>query len=106
MKKLFKIESDCLDIIKRIKSIDKNYFVVFDLDLKQYQLHNSGQFHNSYCLTFPFDCLDERAYLHVLKTRVQNSDSLFEEIDRQNKLLEKKQINQVLNNFKERFYDS
>lgn len=106
MKKLLKIESDCLDIIKRIQTIDKNYFVAINLDTKKYELHNSGQLYNSYCLTLPFDCLDERAYLHVLKTRVQNSDALFEEMDRQNKLLEKKQIEQVLNNFKERFYDS
>lgn len=106
MKKSFKIESDCLDIIKRIKSIDKHYFVVLNLNTQKFELHNTSQGKNSYCLTFPFNVLDERAYLHVLKTRVQNSDALFEEMERQNKLLEKKQINSVLNDFKERFYDS
>lgn len=106
MKKSFKIESDCLDIIKRIKSIDKHYFVVLNLNTQKFELHNTSQGKNSYCLTFPFSELDERAYLHVLKTRVQNSDALFEEMERQNKLLEKKQINSVLNDFKERFYDS
>lgn len=106
MKKSFKIESDCLDIVQRIKAIDENYFVMYNLNTQKYELHNSEQKQRTYCLTFPFDTLDERAYLHVLKTRVQNADKIFKELDRQNKLLEQKQINQVLNDFKERFYDS
>lgn len=106
MEKSFEIESDCLDIVKRIKSVDENYFIKFNVNAQKFELHNRDQGRRTYCLTFPFDTLDERAYLHVLRTRVQNSDALFEEIDRQNKLLEKRQMNEVLNGFKERFYES
>lgn len=105
MKKSFIIESDCLDIVQRIKTIDKDYFVEFNLQTGKFELHHAGQAKGTYCLTFPFDVLDERAYLHVLKTKVQNSDALFEEMERQNKLLEKRQINQILNDFKENLYD-
>lgn len=105
MKKSFEIESDCLDIIKRIKEIDKDYFVMFNPNKNKFELHNRAQKY-SYCLTFPFSQLDERAYLLTLKTRVQNSDLLFQEMEKENKLLEQRKIKSVLNDFKEKIYDS
>ncbi len=106
MKRSFEIESDCLDIIKRIKAVDEDYFVVFDLDKKKFELHNKSQGGNTYCLTFPFDTLDERAVTLVLKTRVQNSDALFEEMQRENEKQEKDNIKKIWNDFKETLYDS
>ena len=106
MKRSFEIESDCLDIIKRIKAIDEDYFVVFNLDKKKFELHNKSQGGNTYCLTFPFDTLDERAVTLVLKTRVQNSDALFEEMQRENEKQEKDNIKKIWNDFKETLYDS
>ena len=106
MKKLFKMESDCLDIIKRIREIDKDYFVMYDLQEEKFQLHNSSQGRNTYCLTFPFDALDERAYLYTLKTRVQNSDELFKQLEEENAKLEKTKVKEVLNDFKEKLYES
>ncbi len=106
MKKSFIIESDCLDIVKRIKTIDKAYFVVFNIENSKFELHHAEQERGTYCLTFPFDVLDERAYLHVLKTRVENADAIFAEIDRQNEKLVSRQIKEVLDDFKEKFYDS
>ena len=106
MKKLFEIESDCLDIIQRIKTIDKDYFVIYNLDKHKFELHNHSQGRYTYCLTFPFDQLDERAYLYTLKTRVQNSDKLFKEMEDENRKLKKQKVNQILNDFKEKMYDS
>lgn len=106
MKRSFEIESDCLDIIKRIKAVDEDYFVVFNLDKKKFELHNKSQGGNTYCLTFPFDTLDERAVTLVLKTRVQNSDALFEEMQRENEKQEKDNIKKIWNDFKETLYDS
>ncbi len=106
MKQSFEIESDCLDIVGRIKAIDKDYFVVFDLPTKMFQLHNHGQGRCTYCLTFPFDCLDERAVDFTLKTRVQNSDALFEEMEAENKRLQLAKAKEILNDFKEKLYDS
>lgn len=105
MKKSFEIESDCLDIVKRIKAVDKDYFVVFDVVKQKFQLHCRSQGKNTYCLTFPFDSLDERAYLHVLKTRVQNSDEIFKIMDAENTRLQEKNVKKVLDDFKEKLYD-
>ena len=110
MKKTFEIKSDCLDIVERIKAIDADYFVMFDLDAKKFQLHNRAQKRSTYCLTFPFDTLDERAVTHVLKTRVQNSDELFKRLEEENARLEKAKTKEVLNdfleNFEEKHYES
>lgn len=106
MRKLLKVDSDCLGIVERIKAVDADYFVVYNLDNNKFELHNSGQGRNSYCLTFPYDALDERAYLYVLKTRVQNSDELFERMEAKNAKLQKEQIKQIFNDFKEKLYDS
>lgn len=106
MKKSFEIESDCLDIVQRIKAIDSSYFVVYNLENNSFELHSHEQRASTYCLTFPFDVLDERSVLYTLKTRVQNSDKLFEEMERQNKELEKTNIKQIFNDFEEKMYDS
>ena len=105
MKKSFEIKSDCLDIVKRIKTIDKDYFVMFDLGSQKFQLHNRAQKH-SYCLTFPFKTLDERAINMVLQTRVENADEFFKEMEAENKRLQEKKAKEVLNDFKEKIYYS
>ena len=101
----FEIESDCLDIVKRIKSIDKSYFVVFNTSKQAFELHSHGQ-RNTYCLTFPYSTLDERAVDLTLKTRVRNSDALFAEMEAENQKAFKANCSQILNDFKERLYDS
>ena len=106
MKKSFEIESDCLDIVKRIKAIDKDYFVMFEPEKGQFELHNHDQGRQTYCLTFPFDTLDERAVSFTLKTRVQNSYAIIAEMDEYNKRLEQNAIKEVLDDFKEKLYDS
>ena len=106
MERLIEIESDCLCVVQRIKAIDSDYYVVFDLDEKKFKLFCRGQFGNPYCLTFPYDRLDERCVDYVLRTRVQNSDKIFEEIEKENELNTKRQIKQILNGLEERIYDS
>ncbi len=106
MKSCFEITSDCLDIVKRIKVIDKDYFVMFNVPKQKFELHHKTQLKKTYCLTFPFDTLDERAVTYVLKTRVQNSDEIFEKMERENQRLKRKQALEVLNDFKEKMNES
>ncbi len=106
MRKLFEIESDCLGIIERLKSIDKSYFVVRNLDKNTFELHSHDQPKKTYCLTIPYDTLDERTVTLALKTRVQNSDEIFRMIDEENSRREVAAAKEVLNNFKEKLYDS
>lgn len=104
-KKLFEIKSDCLDIVKRIKAIDKDYFVVYDASKDNFQLHHRKQ-KMTYCLTFPFDRLDERAVFYTLKTRVQNCEDLIKYLDFYNSQKEEANYKKILNNFKEAVHDS
>ncbi len=103
MKKSFEIESDCLDIVRRIKAIDADYFVMFDTSSKRFQLHSRAQGASTYCLTFPYDTLDERAVCQVLKTRVQNSEQLFKELEEENAKNQRAATKKILNDFLEDF---
>lgn len=105
MKRFFVVDSDCLGIIDRLKKIDKDYYVVFDIDKKKFELHNKSQFLKTYCLTFPFETIDERMIDLTLKTRVQNSDKLFQEMEKENEKNRKNLISTTINAFKESFYD-
>lgn len=85
MKKNMKIEvkNDVFDIVKRIKNIDADYFVMFDTKRQVFELHCKNQYQNSFCLTL-YECLDERSISKTLMTRKQNKDKLFEEITKNN----------------------
>jgi len=95
--KYIKINNDVFDIANRIKSIDSKYFVLFNLKNKKYEVHYQRA-KNTYELTLPFDTLDARAICYVQKTRVENKEKLFAEIEKQNqKLMEEKQKEQIKN---------
>lgn len=106
MKRCFVVESDCLGIVERLKSVEGDYFLVFDLDKGKYELHSRGQAGDSYCLTFPFETIDERMVDLTRKTRVQNSEGLFAEMEEENKRRERRVVSTTINAFKERFYES
>lgn len=79
-----KICEDVYNISKRIKYIDRDYYVVYDTSKQVFEIHNSAQFGTSYCLTLPFDELDERALKHVLKTQSANIDEILGTIENDN----------------------
>lgn len=87
MKKI--ILSDVFDIAKRLKEIDRNYFVVFNTAKQKYEVHNSRQLGDSYCLTVPFDCLDARTIVLVQQSRIKNISEIVEKMDFDNKVLQK-----------------
>jgi hypothetical protein len=81
------ISSDLFDVVKRIKQIDKKYFVVFNHKRNKFEVHYQRS-KNTYELTIPFDELDARAVYFVLKTRMQNQKKLLAEIEESNKKLQ------------------
>lgn len=83
-----KIDSDVFDIIKRINEIDEGYFILFDLDKNKFELHNINQ-PNTYCLTYPYDNLDERMISLIYKTNSRYIDNIIEDIDKNNAVCEK-----------------
>lgn len=101
MKNLLIIENDSYFIAQRLKEIDEDYFIVFNLIRKKYEVHIRGQQGNSYGFTIPYDTLDERTVLFALKTRVQNQDKIIEEIERENEENYNRLLKQQINLMKE-----
>ena len=90
------IKTDALFITDRIKQIDKHYYVVYSTKKQKYELHHSSQMGGSYCLSCPYDVLDERFVDYVQKTRVENREKLFAEIEAQNQKLENKNTKNIM----------
>ena len=82
------INFDVYNISKRIKDIDRDYYVVYDTSKQKFEVHNSKQIGSSYCLTLPYCELDERSLSYVLKTQSSNVEEILEKIENDNKILE------------------
>ena len=82
-----KIESDVFDVSKRIKEIDENYFIMFNLNNNKYELHCASQ-PNTYCFSYPYEDLDERFIDMIYKTNIANIDNIIEQIDNNNAKIE------------------
>ena len=89
------VESDVYGIADRLKEIDKGYFVVFNPNNQRYQLHHSEQPDSSYCLTFPYEGLDDRAVEHTRRTSVTRAKTIFAEMKAHNEKLERDNNNKV-----------
>ena len=89
-----KIESDVFEITKRIKEIDDGYFVMFDTKNNRYELHNLYQ-DNTYCLTYPYADLDSRLIEMILYSNILNIDNIINDIDNNNKEIERNTENQI-----------
>lgn len=85
------VESDCLDILQRIKEVDSSYYIIFNTKSKKYEVHSNDQAFSSYCFTSPYAFLDERLVDYALKTRRQNKDKLIAEMEKENQKLIKNQ---------------
>lgn len=105
-----KLTHDVYEISKRIKQIDNGYYVVYNTLTRKFEIHNSHQIGSTYCLTLPYNELDERTLTYVAKTSCMNVERILEEIDNNNKIQENQekrktfsQFNElVLDNFKEK----
>lgn len=101
MKNLIKIEGDPYFIAQRLKEIDDSYEVYFNLEVGKYEVHSNQQVKGSFCFRLPFEILDERTLSHALRTRIENRDKIIAEIERQNLLLEKKNLKKQVDILKE-----
>ena len=99
------IKSDVFDIAKRIKSIDKKYFVVFNRDKNKFEVHYKRN-KNTYELTIPYKTLDARAVEFVRKTAVQNKEKIFDEIEKSNAKLEEQNTKNIIENVNRSIYES
>ena len=93
---LIEIENDVYFILDRLKEIDKNYQIFFNTKRNVFEVHSIGQIGGSYCLTVPYKILDKRTLDLVNKTKRENSERLFEEMERENKKLEAKKNDEMV----------
>ena len=98
------IKHDVYNIAKRIKNIEKNYFIVYNTSKKSFEVHNSRQIGTTYCLTLPYKELDERALKYVNYTKSENIEKILNKIDNENKMLESAEKSKVLSNVFEKIY--
>lgn len=101
MTNLIKIEGDPFFIAERLKEIDESYEIYYNLSLSCYEVHSKEQAKSSYCFRVPFSALDERTIFHARRTRIENRDKIIAEIERDNLLLEQKNIKKQVEMLKE-----
>ena len=89
---LIELKTDALNIVDRLKEIDKSYYLVFNTITGKYEVHSNNQIGCSYCLTCPHAALDERLVELTKKTRRENLSELLRQIDIENEKLEKQNI--------------
>lgn len=87
-----KITHDVFNIAKRIKQINKNYFIMFNTKSENFEVHNKS-YKNTFCLCLPFKNLDSRVITYVLKS--EKVEECFEEIEKNNSKLEKSKQNKI-----------
>ena len=86
---LIEIKEDLFFISKRIKEIDRGYFIVFNTKRDRFEVHHKNQPINTFCLIVPDRRLDASLLEYVRKTKSENQKRLLLEIERQNKQREK-----------------
>ena len=91
---IVKIDSDVFDICNRIKSIDSDYFIVYNLDKNTYEIHNYKNTPDTYSLTIPYSTLDKRTIDIVLMSDIKNIDTIVKDVDKNNEKI----INKIKNN--------
>ena len=99
---LIPIKNDLYEISDRVCEIDSNYFIVFNDAKNKFEIHNKSQ-KNTYCLTVPYKKLDARAIDLVQKTKIENAEKIYNEIELQNEKLKKNEHNRV---FEKVMFDS
>ncbi len=89
MKELIEITDDLFDICRRLKSVDEDYSVCYNVEKRRYEVHNRKQCGSTLAFVVPFDELDARTVEYARKTRAENVVALLQEIDKYNAEQEK-----------------
>jgi hypothetical protein len=81
------ITGDLYGIVRRLKAVDPDYFVIRAYRTGKFELHHRRNKGGSFTLTLPFDRLDARTVEYVRQTRRERAEALFAEIERHNERL-------------------
>ncbi|TCO79130.1 hypothetical protein [Marinisporobacter balticus] len=83
------VENHVLGIPERLKQIDKSYFVVWNSKKEKFEVHSEDNVGSTYCFTVPYRELDCRTLEYARETRIERSDIVFVEIEKQDEIIEK-----------------
>ena len=79
------IREDVFDIAHRLKEIDGDYFPVYNLTKKRFEIHHRGR-RDTLQLVLPYESLDARAIQRVKETRREWVENMLRDIERQETL--------------------
>ena len=99
-----RIKHDVYNIANRIKKIDSGYFIVYNTSKNKFEIHNLKQINGSYCLTLPYQELDERTLKYVNETKSENIERILNKIESENKLNESAEKRKALSKVCEEIY--
>ena len=75
---------DIFEVVRKIKSIDNNYRVFRNLSKHRYEIYYNKGINLELELVIPYDELDYRTVNLLNKTKKENADILFKEIEENN----------------------
>ena len=79
------IRQDVFDIADRLKEIDGDYFPVYNLTKKRFEIHPRGR-RDTLQLVLPYPSLDIRAIQRVRETRREWVENMLRDIERREAL--------------------
>lgn len=87
------INENVFNITSRLKQINPNFFIMYNLNTKKFELHDNNYGALSYILSFPYNTLDGRAIDYVKKNFNKEID--YDEVDKYNKKINDKKIEKL-----------
>lgn len=84
---MIEIKNDLFDIVKKIKEINCNYRVFRNVVKHRFEIYFLRGVNLTLELICPFDKLDFRIVNLLNKTKIENADEIFDEIDKSNEKL-------------------
>ena len=100
-KKMF-IDHDLFGISDRIKDIEDEYFILFDMDRGKYEVHSKANPKDTYCFTVPYKELDARVLEYCRKTHISNNKELMKDLNKQAEIHKKHQHKRRMDVFEDR----
>ena len=76
------ITNDLFDIAWRLRAVNDNYRVYYNVEKSRYEVRNSKT--NALEFVVPYDELDSRTVEYARYSRVENAERIFAEIERHN----------------------
>lgn len=103
MKNKILITNDAFGIVDRVKSINKNYVIYYNTKLKKYEVHNKKYLKNTFEFSLPCCKLDSKTIVHIIKLLKYNNINVIKDMEKQNKEIEDKNKEMLLEQTKQKF---